>query len=106
MRGFGGIYFIDYLYPLPAGFNCAGFVLFLSGCLTSTPFQSARVVDPGFFELLGLTVLEGRSFGKRDGADAEPVVVEFGDDGTGVEVDDDTLRLTSDGVVVIEAEAQ
>jgi predicted permease len=35
----------------------------------------ARVVDPGFFELLGLTVLEGRSFGKRDGADAEPVVV-------------------------------
>jgi putative ABC transport system permease protein len=35
----------------------------------------SRVVDPGFFEILGMDLVEGRSFRPSDGPDAPPVAV-------------------------------
>lgn len=48
---------------------------YLLGADTDTATALARLVDPGFFEILGMELIEGRSFRQTDDLDAPPVAV-------------------------------
>lgn len=64
---------------LPFTGNYSDSVIFAEGYVMKegeSPISPARsVVSPGYFEALGIPLLQGREFDGRDGADAAPVII-------------------------------
>lgn len=63
---------------LPLGGNTSGTIVVDSQSVpkqATTPEADQRIATPGYFEAMGISLVHGRLFENRDGADAPPVVI-------------------------------
>jgi len=78
VRGRGGVRSAAAIFPLPLGSARIGISFQIEGrpiAKADEPVAEFRQITPGYFETLGIPIVEGRDFTPRDDKSAPPVVI-------------------------------